>query len=1164
MEKKKIVLFSPYGLWTVHLQADAVLSAALRMRGAEVSVIVCDCALKNCLIARKMAFKDNPYSKSACRACYEFSMKYFSKFKSPVTKLSDLLSDEARTTSQTWIDGLSKEDLPLARYREYELGKWVHASLCAFDMSGKPNLEHPDVEEMSRSLLYNGALILHAHNKMISQFMPDHIILYNGKHAYYRVFYELSRKLGIPVLAHERGRIDDSFEFRVNEIGHFSCGRVEALQPWLSVPLTGDDCATVKRYLGDRQVNKNVSMGGYYLFKHGRKDIRKILRIPSDAPIVACYTGSDWEFGRDKYDIPRRFGASSITAIERLIKAVEGEAYYLVIRHHPFMVARTHTSAAFLTDVFELNRNLPENVRVIMPEEKIKSYDIAWNSDAAVSFGSTMGVESNLQGTSSASNVDNILTLLRLVDRIDSDNDYGNVIEACLTKTENIDVKMLQDMYRKFYFYMFRLSFQFKSFGIKNFWSPDIRVQGTQDLTPGKDGELDNLCKYILEGKALFPVPGEMEKNRSEVQEKEFFAKELMEIQKKRAGVRRQARESDLTPTHIPLVTVIPIRRNGRIISDNSVLKKSLKQSRHSKIEQIEIPFPKRGDIKSFLLELEIAVMKSQGEYLYFSADFVHLDEALISSAVDYLQENENRQVGAVVTGGWICDTDGHLNNEIFTERVDQGTYEVLNESFPVSDDPVLLLSLFVWRKKEFSRLINRIGQECAEPEDFSYLLSRCLFSDDAAPRVEKLMLPLVTIYLQFTEKELMEKGLREFEGGRYEEALAHFDRCLDAGRYDLDLSYHRAVCMLRLGREWEGGALIDMALASHHGNTRFLELKEQAMQDTGSRSVTYEAVSAAVERVPGYLVPGQERYLFEKVAALPDHARILEIGSYYGRSTSAMAFACMGSHKHIYAMDSFVGNRKGGGTRTIGNSYFDVWERNIRGLGLKQYITPLKGFSYDLIPRWDSERKFDFVFIDGSHHYEDVKKDFHLILPFVKENGWIALHDVTPAFPGVWRLWREEALPMLSSCEVCSTLACGRKCADAVPIGKNDAPPFKYCKSFIDFLREYFPDAGHLAEAYELSVKNLESTLPEQFLEAEKTIAKTPDNIGNLIESALSLEARDDGYLNFWYALILSGRQLVEKAQQYLNRGLSVSAPGPADRIELYLKQNSTLKSVS
>jgi len=39
--------------------------------------------------------------------------------------------------------------------------------------------------------------------------------------------------------------------------------------------------------------------------------------------------------------------------------------------------------------------------------------------------------------------------------------------------------------------------------------------------------------------------------------------------------------------------------------------------------------------------------------------------------------------------------------------------------------------------------------------------------------------------------------------------------------------------------------------------------------------------------------------------------------------------------------------------------------------------------------------QKLDFLFIDGDHTYEGVKKDFEMYSPFVKKGGYIAFHDV-------------------------------------------------------------------------------------------------------------------------------------------------------------------------
>jgi predicted O-methyltransferase YrrM len=53
----------------------------------------------------------------------------------------------------------------------------------------------------------------------------------------------------------------------------------------------------------------------------------------------------------------------------------------------------------------------------------------------------------------------------------------------------------------------------------------------------------------------------------------------------------------------------------------------------------------------------------------------------------------------------------------------------------------------------------------------------------------------------------------------------------------------------------------------------------------------------------------------------------------------------------------------------------------------------------------------FDFIFVDGGHSYEIVKKDYENFYPMLRNNGIISFHDIHnagyPAF-GVKKLWEE------------------------------------------------------------------------------------------------------------------------------------------------------------
>ncbi|MFC1667583.1 class I SAM-dependent methyltransferase, partial [Candidatus Omnitrophota bacterium] len=63
--------------------------------------------------------------------------------------------------------------------------------------------------------------------------------------------------------------------------------------------------------------------------------------------------------------------------------------------------------------------------------------------------------------------------------------------------------------------------------------------------------------------------------------------------------------------------------------------------------------------------------------------------------------------------------------------------------------------------------------------------------------------------------------------------------------------------------------------------------------------------------------------------------------------------------------------------------------------------IIVLRGFSHEIIKQWPRHRNIDFLWIDGDHSYEGVKKDIHDWIPLVKKDSFICFHDYRDA-PGV------------------------------------------------------------------------------------------------------------------------------------------------------------------
>lgn len=163
------------------------------------------------------------------------------------------------------------------------------------------------------------------------------------------------------------------------------------------------------------------------------------------------------------------------------------------------------------------------------------------------------------------------------------------------------------------------------------------------------------------------------------------------------------------------------------------------------------------------------------------------------------------------------------------------------------------------------------------------------------------------------------------------------------------------------------------------------------------------------IDKIDGYLSPGQEFFLLEKAFGLNWNATIVEIGSYKGKSTVCLGLGTLYSNKKIYAIDTFKGGKdffNFKDNKPYKSGFLSIFKKNIIKLGISKHVQYLVGRSDEIGRHWN--RSIDFLFIDASHLYKDVLTDYKLYAPHVKKGGIIIFHDVVTEFPGVLRAWKK------------------------------------------------------------------------------------------------------------------------------------------------------------
>lgn len=152
-----------------------------------------------------------------------------------------------------------------------------------------------------------------------------------------------------------------------------------------------------------------------------------------------------------------------------------------------------------------------------------------------------------------------------------------------------------------------------------------------------------------------------------------------------------------------------------------------------------------------------------------------------------------------------------------------------------------------------------------------------------------------------------------------------------------------------------------------------------------------------AVEAVDGWLSAAEATTLARCVAAAPcGRARdVVEIGSYKGRSTLALALAIsgLGLPLRLTAIDPHTGYRFGDDDDT-----YAALCANLRRNRVERTVSVLRAPSTEVRLR----APVAFAFLDGLHDPESVRVDYAHVAPCLVEGGLLAFHDYSEHYPGI------------------------------------------------------------------------------------------------------------------------------------------------------------------
>jgi hypothetical protein len=134
----------------------------------------------------------------------------------------------------------------------------------------------------------------------------------------------------------------------------------------------------------------------------------------------------------------------------------------------------------------------------------------------------------------------------------------------------------------------------------------------------------------------------------------------------------------------------------------------------------------------------------------------------------------------------------------------------------------------------------------------------------------------------------------------------------------------------------------------------------------------------------------------------MKDGDHYVEIGAWKGKSSVFMATEIFNSDKRVKfdVIDTWEGSLEHSDNEYVKNkTLYDTFMNNMKPVS--GYFNPLRMKSIDASKLYE-DNSLDFILIDASHEYEDVKSDILHWYPKLKSGGMIAGDDYHYNWPGV------------------------------------------------------------------------------------------------------------------------------------------------------------------
>ncbi|MCG6908380.1 MAG: capsule biosynthesis protein [Desulfobacteraceae bacterium] len=494
---------------------ESLLAMALTLRGANVSILLCDAFLPACSmatlgeIASLRKFIQSGLSNTKCPKCFKKGRSIFGPLGLPIHWYSQLLSPGARQKLAALAGATPLAAIPDFRLDGIAVGEHALAGALRFFAKGDLDGE-AHAEAVLRRYFLAALITTFAVRELLSRQPFDCAVFHHGIYVPMGLIGEVARQEGVRVVNWIQAYRKNCFIFSHEDTYHHTL-MTEPVDRWEDMPWN----AAIENHLLDYLKSRWQGTGDWIRF-HDRPDfdleaIEAEVGVDFAKPCVGLLTNVIWDA---QLHYPANAFANMLEwVLETIRHFAKRRDLQLLIRVHPAEITGFIPSRQKVVD--EIRRafaSLPPNVFVIPPESRVSTYAAMSRCDCVIIYGTKTGVELTSVGIPVIVAGEAWIRNKGITLDAASRETYFDML-AQLPLGRRLDAATTERARKYAYHFFFRRMIPLAFFEPTGKQPPyRLAVRRFDALKPGNSRGLDTICDGILKGDD-FIYPAERDHN---------------------------------------------------------------------------------------------------------------------------------------------------------------------------------------------------------------------------------------------------------------------------------------------------------------------------------------------------------------------------------------------------------------------------------------------------------------------------------------------------------------------------------------------------------------------------------------------------------------------------------------------------------------------------